>query len=210
MAKAAQRKPARSTRRATPRLKIFVASTVYNFEDNLRQACGVLASLGYEVWNSHLGTVPVNPALSNRDNCLAAVDACDLFLGIIRPFYGSGVVGVRSITHDECLQAIQRSKPRWLMVHRDVAFARQLLKPYMVGENGEPNPSFVFQKTSVMDDRRVIDLYNDALQTGVPVEERRGHWVHEFYRQPELLDYVNSQFTDLARIRAICQEMSRP
>src|SRR5271155_4132811 len=67
---------------AVPKLKIFVASTVYNFEDQLRQICGVLTSLGYEVWNSHLGTVPVSPALSNRENCIEAVKACDLFLGI--------------------------------------------------------------------------------------------------------------------------------
>jgi len=207
-------KNAKSTARKrlpiVPKLKVFVASTVYNFEDQLRQICGVLTSLGYEVWNSHLGTVPVNPALSNRENCIAAVEACDLFLGIIRPFYGSGVIGDRSITHDECLQAIQQSKPRWFMVHRDVVFARQLLKPYLFTANGASDPSFVFRKTNVMDDRRVIDLYNAALQTDIPVEERRGHWVQEFYRQPELLDYVNSQFTDMARIREVCKGMSRP
>ena len=72
------------------------------------------------------------------------------------------------------------------------------------------NPSFVFRKTNVMDDRRVIDLYNAALPNDIPVEERRGHWVQEFYRQPELLDYVNSQFTDMARIREVCKGMSRP
>jgi hypothetical protein len=95
------------------------------------------------------------------------------------------------------------------MVHRDVVFARQLLKPYMLTEDGQPNPSFAFRKTSVMDDGRVIDLYNAALQSEIPAEERRGHWVQEFYRQHELLDYVNTQFADIARIRAICEEMRR-
>jgi hypothetical protein len=190
-----------------PKLKIFIASTVYNFEDHLRVVCGLLTSLGYEVWNSHLGTVPVSPALSNRENCMVAVNACDLFLGIIRPFYGSGVIGPRSITHDECLEAIQNLKPRWFMVHRDVVFARQLLKPYMFTETGAANPLFAFRKTTVMDDQRVIDMYNAALQTEIPVDDRRGHWVQEFYRQPDLLEYVNSQFTDIARVRTICEEM---
>jgi hypothetical protein len=210
MAKSASPKSASKKTVVVPKLKIFVASTVYNFEDQLSQVCGVLSGLGYEVWNSHLGTVPANPGLSNRESCLAAVDECDLFLGIIRPVYGSGVVGGRSITHDECLRALELSKPRWFMAHHNVALARQLLKPYLVDEHGQPNPAFVFKKTGVLDDRRVIDLYNDALQSDIPVEDRRGHWVQEFYRQPELLRYVSSQFTDLIRVRKFCQEMSQP
>ncbi len=125
MAKSASPKSA-SKKPVVPKLKIFVASTVYNFEDQLSQVCGVLSGFGYEVWNSHLGTIPANPGLSNRESCLAAVDECDLFLGIIRPVYGSGVVNGRSITHDECLRAIELSKPRWFMVHHNVALARQL------------------------------------------------------------------------------------
>lgn len=210
MAKSATPKSASKKSAVVPKPRILVASTVYNFEDQLSQVCGVLTGFGYDVWNSHIGTIPVNPGLSNSQSCLAAVDECDLFLGIIRPTYGSGVVGERSITHDECLRAIEKSKPRWFMVHHDVAFARQLLKPYLFDDHGQLNTAFNFQKTRVLDDRRVIDLYNDALQSDVPVEERRGHWVQEFYRQPELLSFVNSQFADLARIRTICEEMSQP
>ena len=76
-----------------PKPKVFVASTVYNFEDQLQQICGVLTGFGFEVWNSHLGTVPINPACSNRDNCIAAVGDCDLFLGIIRPFTEAALLG---------------------------------------------------------------------------------------------------------------------
>jgi hypothetical protein len=193
-----------------PKLKMFVASTVYHFEDQLDQICGVLGGFGFEVLNSHLGTVPVNPALSNRDNCIAAVGACDVFLGIIRPFYGTGIVGDRSITHEECLEAVRLAKPRWFLVHRDVVFTRQLLKPYMYTEDGNPNGSFTFQETAVMDDIRVIHLYNAALETDVPLAERKGHWVQEYYRLPDVLTFLNSQFSDASRIRSICKEMSHP
>ena|SRR5208283_611563 len=191
-----------------PKLKMYVASTVYNVEDQLRQICAVLGGFGFEVWNSHLGTIPLHPAHSNRDNCVAAVGACDTFLGIIRPFYGSGIVGDLSITHEECLEALRLGKPRWFLVHRDVAFARQLLKPYMYNEDESPNSLFNFKKTAVMDDVRVIHLYNDMLQTGVPVDRRKGHWVQEFYRLQEVLTFLNSQFSDASRIRSICSEMS--
>ncbi len=91
---------------AKPKLKVMVASTVYHFEDQLNQICAVLNGFGYEVWNSHIGTIPVHPGSSNLENCVAAARDCDIFLGIIRPFYGSGRIGARSITHEEFREAI--------------------------------------------------------------------------------------------------------
>ena len=72
------------------KIKIMVGSTVYGFENELYQIVALLQTLGYEVLNSHVGTIKVNPKLSNLENCLNAVDVCDLFLGIIRPYYGTG------------------------------------------------------------------------------------------------------------------------
>src|SRR5262249_51539998 len=171
--------------------------------------CGVLTRFGYEVWNSHKGTIPENPALSNLENCVAAVRNCDIFLGFVRPFYGSGKIGERSITHEEFRAAMARPKPRWLMVHRDVTFARQLLKPYMFARNGT-RTKFKLKKNAVLDDLREFDLYHDAIQNAVAPVDRRGHWVQEFYRIPEVLAYLEFQFKDEQRIRRICEEMRTP
>jgi hypothetical protein len=81
-------------------LRLMVASSVYGFETDLDQICGVLDTYGFTVMNSRMGTIPPHPDKSNRENCLEAVRNCDVFLGIIRPFYGSGIVGERSITHE--------------------------------------------------------------------------------------------------------------
>ena len=75
------------------KIKIMVGSTVYGFEDNLSQVVATLNTLGYDVINSSFGTVKVDSDLSNLDNCLLAVEECDLFLGIIRPYYGTGIIG---------------------------------------------------------------------------------------------------------------------
>lgn len=165
---------------AKPKLKLMVASTVYHFEDQLRQICAVLNGFGYEVWNSHIGTIPVNPELSNLDNCVAAARDCDVFLGIIRPFYGSGRIGDRSITHEESREAVRLEKPRWFLVHRDVVFARQLLKPYMFKRNGDRS-KFRLKKNPAIDDLRVIDLYHDAIQTEVVPENRKGGIGHKSF-----------------------------
>ncbi len=189
-----------------PNLRAMVASTVYNFEDQLRQICAVLRGYSYEVWNSHLGTVPVHPGLSNLDNCRAAVRDCDLFVGIIRPFYGSGKIGLRSIMHEECCEAVRLRKPRWFLVHRDVTFARQLLKPYLYRKDGT-RTKFRLKGTSVLDDLRVIDLYNDVIQNETPPADRKGHWAQEFYRLEEALLYIETQFRDPKQMRRICEEM---
>lgn len=192
-----------------PKLNLMVASTVYHFEDQLRQICAVLSGFGFNVWNSYIGTIPVHPGQSNLQNCVSAASHCDAFLGIIRPFYGSGVVGARSITHEECLEAMRRVKPRWFLAHRDVTFARQLLRPYLYNEDGT-RTGFALKKTAVMDDLRVIDLYNDAIQHTVPLADRKGHWVQEFNGMEDVLNHLNSQFKDVARVRKICGEMAKP
>jgi hypothetical protein len=112
-----------------PPLVIMVSSTVYRNEELLEKIYGVLNGFGYRVWMSYRGTIPVDSRRSNFDNCLDAVEKCDLFLGLILPYYGSGKeAGSQSITHRELLRAIELKKPRWLLAHAHVPFARQLLR----------------------------------------------------------------------------------
>jgi hypothetical protein len=46
------------------KVKIMVGSTVYGFEDQLSQIVAQLNTLGYEVLNSHYGSIKVNPHLT--------------------------------------------------------------------------------------------------------------------------------------------------
>lgn len=190
-------------------LTLMVASTVYNFEDQIRQICAVLNGYGYEVWNSHLGTIPVHPRYSNQKNCVAAAGDCDAFLGIIRPVYGSSKVGKMSITHEEIREAVKCKKPRWFLVHHDVAIARQLLKPYFYKNNGR-RTKLKFKQTAVLDDLRVIDIYNDAIQIAAPYGQREGNWAQEFFRLEEALLHIDAQFRNEKRVRRICKDMQKP
>src|SRR5579862_1638947 len=70
------------------RLKILVSSAVYGIEELLEQVYALLSGFGYEVWMSHKGTLPVVPNTTAFDNCLKAVERCDLFLAIITTQYG--------------------------------------------------------------------------------------------------------------------------
>jgi hypothetical protein len=183
---------------------IMVASTIYGgFDRDIEQICATLRGFGYEVWNSHLGTIPVHSNMSALDSCIKAVSECDLFLSIIRPFYGSGIEekGGLSITHREILTAIELDKPRWFLAHHHVVFARQILKQYMFDENNQPNPKFIFKKCSVMDDVKVIAMYNDAIRNDVPIKERKGNWVQEFTKVDNILEYISAQFADIKKVK---------
>jgi hypothetical protein len=190
---------------------ILVSSSVYGIEDLLDQTYAVLKGFGYEVWMSHAGTMPVDPNKSNFQNCLDAVGNCQLFLGLITTWYGSGKSGSEaSITHRELLRAIELDKLRWFLAHEHVAFARQLLKQFRFKEDGSPNDGFVFKPTRVLDDLRVIDMYEAAIRHDVRPSERTGNWVQSYFRHQDALEYVSAQFGDMARIRELIAQRSAP
>lgn len=191
------------------KINIMVASSVYGFEDQLKQICGLMEQMGYHTINSHLRTMPTDPSQSNLDNCLEAVRNCDIFFGILRPFYGTGIIGERSITHEEMKLAIELKKPRWFVVHRDIRVARVLLKQFMSREDGTLNPGFEYKATKLLDDIRLIDMYNDTIQNNTPAAERVGHWTDEYFHLDEIISVIHTQFGDYDRISSIIEKMKR-
>ncbi|OSZ80202.1 hypothetical protein CAP36_02820 [Chitinophagaceae bacterium IBVUCB2] len=187
--------------KATKKIKIMVGSTVYGFEDQLSQIVAQLQLLDYEVLNSYNGSIKVNPTLSNLDNCLNAVKECDLFLGIIRPYYGTGNIGDKNITFEEIKLAIKLKKPYWFLVHRDVVFSRLLFSKMKLKSGDkivvEPNRFF---------DERTIEIYEYVIKNHEPVTLRNGNWAQEFYRLDEMMTYVNTQFTDMDFVQNILND----
>lgn len=179
------------------KIKIFVASTVYGYENELAAIYSQLDTYNYEILNSHMGTVYAGAEKSNLDNCLAAVDECDAFLGIIWPQYGSGVIGESSITHEEVLKAIVAKKARWFLAHTYVPFTRQLLNHAEIVSKHTlkkiPSKDIIIRPNNLID-VRCIDIYNEVILDKVPVKERKGHWVHTFYDLPEMQKYIEGQF----------------
>lgn len=184
------------------KLKIMVSSTVYGLEELLERIYTLLTSFGYEVWMSHKGTLPVFSSLTAFENCLQGVDKCDLFLGIISTSYGSGQdpsdPDSYSITHQEILRAIELNKPRWLLAHESVVFARTLLNNLgFSGKDGRR--TLTLQKNNAFTDLRILDLYEAAivdhgLPVTVPLAERRGNWVQKFSSDSDASIFVSSQF----------------
>jgi len=194
-----------------PKLTILVSSTVYGIEELLDRIYALLTAYGYDVWMSHKGTVPVRSDRTAFENCLAAVEKCDLFLGIITPHYGSGQDRKKfdepSITHQEIQLAIKLKKPRWLLAHDHVVFAWSFLKN--LGHHGKADRhqlKAVFKSTPILDDLRVLDLYEEAIIDGIPLAERDGNWVQKFRSTEDGSLFVGSQFFRYQEVEQFIKE----
>ncbi|MBD3277804.1 MAG: DUF4062 domain-containing protein [Candidatus Aegiribacteria sp.] len=182
------------------KMKILVSSVVFGYEDLLESVYALLREFGYDVLMSHKGTVPVDPDISAMSSCLEAVRDCHLFLGIILPRYGSGreEKNAISITHKETLRAIELNKPRWFLVHEYVAIARQLLNPYRDPQNTSEfrlKPEIEFKKTPILEDLRILDIYEMAMNLDTAeVKNRHGNWVQAYGQDDDARLFATAQF----------------
>lgn len=185
------------------KITIMVSSTVYGIEHILDRVYQILTDLGYEVWMSHKGTLPVYSGQSAFDSCISAVKEADLLLCIITPQYGSGrnKSGL-SITHKELLHAIKMRKLRWTLAHDHVVFARSLL-----GNLGflskHQRKTLKLKSTAVFGDLKVIDMYEDATLNSQPLSKRQGNWVQKYGSIEDISIYVKSQFGNYARMQKL-------
>lgn len=189
------------------RLKILVSSTVYGIEELLERIYTLLTAYGYEVWMSHKGTMPVFSSKSAFENCLEAVSECDLFLGLITPHYGSGKEEAEglSITHQELRKAIALNTPRWVLAHDHVVFARTFLKNLRYA-GGDVLDGVELEKNAVMDDLRVIDMYEEAVRSEIPIDARQGNWAQKYVSPPDAMLFATAQFFRYQEVEQFVEE----
>lgn len=170
------------------RLKIMISSSVYGFEESLKRIAHLLERWGYQAMCSSLGTIFVNPDLSNLENSVNAVDACDLFFGIIRTNMGTGNIGDKNITQEEMKRAVELNKPYWFVADEKVVFARSLMK------HVEPNTAKI--KKSSFFDPLSIDTYNMINKDEIDIPLRTGNWLQSFHDEDDILRFLDTQFSD--------------
>ena len=183
------------------KIKVMISSSVnYGAASLLRQIYASLQNK-YDIICSSVGSMPVNPNLPNRTNCLSAVQDCQVFIGFIRPLYGSGKDSKdgQSITHLELEEAIRLDKPRWILAHSSVVKMRRLLRRVYFNKDGTRNDHEFTPLTGEFDDLRVVEMYEQATDSNnkeKPWSERKNNWVQEYHYDFEALDYIEKQFGD--------------
>jgi hypothetical protein len=189
------------------KLVIMISSTIYGIEELLERVYAILTKFGYEVWMSHKGTVPVFPDKTAFENCLQAVETCDLFLAIITTHYGSGKEDKEalSITHQELLKAIEQNKPRWILAHDQVVFSRTLLNN-LGYDTVEKRSKLPLKKNPVLEDLRVIDMYEAAILHDIKIQDRKGNWVQKFVTSEDAQLFASAQFYRYQEVERFLQE----
>ena len=186
---------------------VMVSSTVYGIEELLERIYTLLTAFGYEVWMSHKGTMPVFSNRSAFANCIKAVERCDLFLGLITPYYGSGVAqGDISITHQELRKAVELKKPRWLLAHEHVVFARRFIMDLGYKDKAARSQLTLKLSASSISDLRVIDAYEEAILQNAPLSDRKGNWVQKFQSDEDAFLFTTAQFSRYQEVEAFLRE----
>lgn len=187
---------------------VMISSAVFGFEELLDRIYASLVQMNYEVWMSHKGTMPVYPEVTALDSCKQAVKECDLFLGIILPRYGSGKEKKEddSITHDEIREAIHLRKPRWILAHDHVVFARNFLAK-LDYDSKEKREALKLKPSPTFEDLRIIDMYEMATRHDVEVyKDRVGNWVQTFGSPEDAQLFAVSQFRRYQEAEAFVKE----
>jgi hypothetical protein len=192
-------------------IRVFVASTVYNFQFELNAIYNYLDNLGYDVYMSHKGTILLDSRESNLKNCTNGVEECDVFVGFIRPDYGSGVLdeGGKSILHLEFEAAYKRDIPRFVLADHRVVFTRALFKgSFFIEDKTSQKIDFdkiSFENNKVLD-TRTIRMYNMAVKDkDKPASKRKGNWVQEYVNHDDILLHLESQFRYPDRIKKLIE-----
>ena len=203
-------------------IKVFVSSTVYDFETQLTDVFAMLDSMGYEVYMSKKGTIPLDSTLNTFVNCVNAVEECDVFLSFIRPLLGSGIYKgeKKSVTEQEIDAAIACGIPRFVMADYRVEYAHKFLS--MMHLEPESIPA-VIVKYKEEDGKKkeyfipnnlihphAVRMYRTAVRRDVsPESERKGNWVQPFHVVREYCElndirtFIEAQFHDVERVRGL-------
>lgn len=209
---------------------VMISSSMYGFEDQILTIKDYFHSLKYNVITSLDGTIMVDPRLGNFGNCLKAVESCDVFFGVIRPFCGTGRSNEESITFKEFKHARSCHKPSWYVVDnrvkyfKDLFFALKLrrdcgrkdineaLEKWVeeLREKGEDGPK-ILDLFCPDRSRRYFDpecfLMEDFVnQKDVPRDMVTNNWMQYVNNILDIKRYVETNFRNQERVMEIIKE----
>ncbi len=199
---------------------IMISSSVYHFEDQLQQIASLLRSMGYAIILSMDGSIKVDPFKHNFTNCLEAVSECDLFVGIIRPYAGSGQINERCITFEEMKKARELHKPSWFVASSIVFNIREFIHVMRIKKKYQENRILSFfcklKNVTILDvfeskdkqkfDPMCLNMMNFVMQSDIPFDDRIGHWCQSFNGVADITHFLKEQFHDIQNVERILKE----
>lgn len=164
------------------RVNIFVSSTCYDLSQVREDLKRCISDLGHNPILSEQEDFPINPRLSNAENCINAVkNEADIFVLIIGNRYGSTLESGKSITNTEFLTALDKGIPIYTFTLKGMT----TLLPIW-----EKNPNA--DLSHAVDSNKVFEFLAN-------VRKERGLWNFEFERAQDIADILKAQLSNLFR-----------
>jgi hypothetical protein len=88
---------------------------------------------------------------------------------------------------------LELEKPRWFLAHHDLIFARSLLRDLGYGTSAQ-RATLKLAGRKLVDDLRVIDVYEEVIQAEKKLRDRRGNWAQPYATPSDANIFVVSQF----------------
>ena len=162
------------------KLNIFVSSTCYDLSqirDDIKQC---IIELGHNPILSELKEFPIDPNLSNSENCINAVkNEADIFVLLIGNKYGSVLESGKSITNTEFITAVEKGIPIYTFALKQMT----ALLP-------------VWERNPVMDFSNIVDN-NKVFEFLADVRKKSGLWNFEFEKAQDVTEILKVQLSNL-------------
>ena len=158
------------------RVNIFVSSTCYDLSQIRNDIKQCIIDLGHTPILSEMKDFPIDPQLSNTENCINAVkNVADIFVLIIGNKYGSVLESGQSITNTEFLTAVNKGIPIYTFALKQMT----VLLPMW-----ERNPDADF--SYIVDNNKVFEFLAD-------IRKKRGLWNFEFEKAQDITNILKVQ-----------------
>lgn len=175
------------------KVNIFVSSTCYDLSQIRNDIKQCITDLGHNPILSEMKDFPIDPQLSNAENCINAVkNEADIFVLIIGNKYGSIMESGNSITNTEFLTAINKGIPIYTFALKQMTTILPLW---------EKNPDM--DLSGVVDNKKVFEFLAD-------VRKRRGLWNFEFEKAQDITEILKAQLSNLFREALVAKRKIEP
>lgn len=161
-------------------LKIFISSTCFDLSQIRQDLNDAIVQWGHKPLMSERISFPVNPVLSNEENCIRTVrDEADIFVLIIGSRYGYKVDSGKSITNIEYQTAVEKGIPIYTFT------SKQMVNIFPVWVK---NPGADF--SDVVDDNRIFEFIRD-------VRYKSNKWNYQFESANDIISTLREQLSIL-------------
>lgn len=162
------------------KVNIFISSTCYDLSQIRSDLKDFIIGIGHNPILSEEHDFPINPDLTNTENCINAVkNQADIFVLIIGNRYGCTLESGKSITNTEFLTAVEKGIPIYTFT------LKQMVDVLPIWEKN-PNADF----SSLVDDNRIFKFISDVRNNG-------GLWNFPFEEARDIIDTLRFQLSNL-------------